>query len=141
MFDMLQAYAGDIATLMFGLAAGGAWAAVIAAPNVSYDRLDASRADGHVRTLLLETCTPISGLLLAAAALSLLAGHMAAAIVAGVGAFGFFTNRWTLAAKKKGEAPPGVRQKKKTQRVVAVSFSLIFAVVALAGAVLSIIGI
>lgn len=141
MFEMLQAYAGDIATLMFGLAAGGAWAAVIAAPNVSYDRLDAGRADGHVRTLLLETCAPISGLLLAAAALSLLAGHMAAAIVAGVGAFGFFTNRWTLAAKKKGEAPPGVRQKKKTQRVVAVSFSLIFSVVALAGAVLSIIGI
>lgn len=141
MFETLQAYAGEIATLMFGLAAGGAWAAVIAAPNVSYDRLDASRADGHVRTLLLATCTPISGLLLAAGALSILAGHVAAACTAAVAAFGFFSNRWTLAPKKRGEAPPGVRQKKKTQRVVAVSFSLIFSAVAIAGGVLSIIGI
>lgn len=141
MFETFQSFSGGIATLLMGIAAGAAWVAVIAAPNVSYDRLDASRADGHVRNLLLETCTPISGLLLAAAALSLLSGHIAAAVTAGVGAFGFFSNRWTLAPKKRGTTPPGVRHKKKTQRVVAVGFSLIFSVVALVGGVLSILGI
>lgn len=141
MFQSFQGFSGDIATLLFGLAAGASWVAVIAAPNVSYDRLDAGRADGHVRTLLLSSCTPIAGVLLAAAALSILAGHFAASATAAMGAFGFFSNRWTLAPKKRGETPPGVRQKKKTQRVVAVGFSLIFMLVSLTGGGLSIVGI
>ena len=141
MFNWFAAFAGELGALFAGVAAGMAWVACVIAPNVSYDRLDAARADGHVRQLLLSMSTATSGLLLASTAFSVLAFNFGAGICAGLAAFGFFTNRWTLAPKKKGEAPPHVRQSRKTQRRVAVSFSLMFTLVAVAAAVLGTFGI
>lgn len=141
MFNWFGAFAGELGALLAGVAAGMAWVAVIVAPNVSYDRLDGSRADAHVRTLILKMSTLTSGLLLASTALSVLAMNFGAAVCAALGCFGFFTNRWTLAPKKKGESPPGARAKKSTQRKVAVSFSLMFTLVAVAAAVLGTIGL
>jgi len=141
MFNWFAAFAGELGALFAGVAAGMAWVACVIAPNVSHDRLDASRADGHIRQLILSVSTVTSGLLLAATAFSVLAFNFGAGICAGLAAFGFFTNRWTLAPKKKGEAPPGVRQSRKTRRTVAVSFSLMFTLVAVAAAVLGTFGI
>ncbi len=141
MFDTVQTVSGGVATWLFGVAVGAAWVAAIVAPNCSYDRLDASRADGHVRQLILAASTPISGLLAAAAAFAMLSASPGAAVLAAIAAFGFFSNRWTLAPKRKGEAPPGVRTRRKSQRIVAVSLSLIFSAVAGVGGLLAIFGV
>jgi len=141
MFESIQNLAGGLTVLLTGIAAGAAWIATIVAPNCSFDRLDYSRADGHVRQLLLTASSQISGLLLAATATGILAGAYGSAILSLIACFGFFTNRWTLAPKKKTEAPPGVRQRKKSQRVVAVGFSLMFAAVAAISAVLAVFNI
>lgn len=141
MFESIQTLAGGLTVLLTGIAAGAAWIATIVAPNCSFDRLDYSRADGHVRQLLLTASSQIAGLLLAATATGVLAGAYGSAILSLIACFGFFTNRWTLAPKKKTEAPPGVRQRKKSQRVVAVGFSLMFAAVAAISAVLAVFNI
>ncbi len=141
MIATLQSMAGEIGALLAGISTGAAWVVAIVAPNVSYDRLDASRADGHVRQLIITASTPIAALLLAATALGILSGHIGAAVTAGLAAFGFFTNRWTLAPRKRGEVPPGVRQRKKSQRVVAVSLTLIFTLVAATSAVMAAFGV
>lgn len=138
MFDMIQSIAGGLTVLLASLATGAAWIVTMAAPNCSFDRLDYSRADGHVRQLMVDTSAPIAAVLLAAAAMGVLAGAYGSAVLSVLAAIGFFTNRWTLAPKKKGEAPPGVRQRKKSQRIVAVGFSLMFAAVALVAAVLAV---
>lgn len=138
MFETIQTLAGGFTVLLAALATGAAWITTIAAPNVSFDRLDYSRADGHVRELMVETSSPIAAVLLAATATGVLAGAYGSAILSLLAAIGFFSNRWTLAPKKKGEAPPGVRQRKKSQRIVAVGFSLMFAAVALIAAVLAV---
>ena len=123
MFDMIQSVAGNLAVLMAALATGAAWIACIAAPNCSFDRLDYSRADGHVRQLMRDTSGPIAVILLAACALAVLASYYGSATLSGLAAIGFLSNNWTLAPKKKGESspPPGVRHRKKSQRIVAIS--------------------
>lgn len=131
MLDTLRELAHALSIAFFGFASGGAWIAAIVAPNTSYDRLDSGRADGHVRALLVSSSSHIAFMLLAASALATLAATYASAIVGALAAAGFFTNRWTLAPKKRGSTPPGVRQRKKTQRVVAVSLTLIFTLVTL----------
>ncbi len=137
MLDQLQIFAAGIGAVLSGIAAGAAWIVTMAAPNCSFDRLDGSRADGHVRQLLRDTSTPIAGILLAAAAFSILGGAIAGGTVAALAAFGFFSNRFTLAPKKKGEA----RVSRKGQRVISVSFSLIFGIVALIAAILAVFGV
>ncbi|MEQ8558079.1 MAG: hypothetical protein RIB03_07140 [Henriciella sp.] len=129
MLDGLRDIAQALSIALFGFSSGSAWIAAIVSPNTSYDRLDYSRADGHVRTLLISASNHIAFVLLAASALAVLAGAIGAGIVGGLSAAGFFTNRWTLAPKKKGEAPKGVRSSNKTKRVVAVSLTLIFTLV------------
>ncbi|MEO0981554.1 MAG: hypothetical protein AAFX03_02750 [Pseudomonadota bacterium] len=141
MLNALTSAAGDFAVLLIGLAVGAAWIVAIVAPNCSYDRLDASRADGHVRQLLVSASTPIAGLLLASTALALLGGAWGAGILAAIAAIGFFTNQWTLAPKKRGETPPGVRRRRKSQRVVAVSLTLLFGGVAAIAGVLAVLDI
>lgn len=141
MFDAIQTSAAGLAVLFAALATGAAWAVTMAAPNCSFDRLDYSRADGHVRQLLKDTSGPISALLLAATALGVLGGAYGAATLAGLAAIGFFTNRWTLAPRKKGEGAPGLRQRKKSQRIVAVSLSLMFGAVAGIAALLAVFGV
>ena len=142
MLDGLRELSQALSIALFAFASGCAWIAAIVAPNTSYDRLDHSRADGHIRLLLVNSSAHIAFVLLGASALAFLAGSIAAGIVGGLAAAGFFTNRWTLAPRTKAEkAPKGVRARDKTKRVVAVSLTLIFTLVALIATVLAIAGI
>ena len=141
MLEIIRDFGQGGAILLIGVATGAAWIIAILAPNVSYDRLDASRADGHVRQLLKAGSDPIAILLLAAAALAVLGNAIGAGITAGIAALGFFSNRWTLASFKKGEVPPGARRRRKTQRVVAVSLTLMFTLVSAIAGVMAIMGI
>nr|WP_070959038.1 hypothetical protein [Hyphomonas sp. Mor2] len=141
MLNAIRDFGQDGAVLLLGLSVGAAWIVTIVAPNASYDHLNANNADKHVRELLRSASDPIGALLLGAAALSLLGGALIAGITALLAAFGFFTNRWTLANFKRGETPPDANEKRKAQRVIAVSLTLIFALVASAAAVLAVLGI
>ena len=114
--------------------------AAIASPNCSYDKLDGSRADRHVRELLHMTSTPITGMMLASGSLFLLSSSWAAGVTALLAAFGFFSNRWML-APKTGKNPKGVRTSRKGQRAVSVSLSLMFTLIAIIAAILAMVGI
>ena len=137
MLEGLQDSIRGGAILLMGLAVGAAWIMAIVAPNCSYDRLDAGRADGHVRQLLKSASDPIAFVLLAAGAMAILGGALGAGITSFLAAFGFFTNRWTLSSLK-GKAPAGVKRRRKSQRVVAVSLTLMFTLVAAIAAVLAV---
>lgn len=139
MFDNLSTFSAMIGVLLNGIALGAAWIVTVASPNCSFDRLDGSRADGYVRALLKNTSTPISGLLLGAAAFGVLGGTYAAAACSLLAAFGFFSNHWMLASR--GKVPKGVRTSRKGQRVMAVSLSLVFSLVILVAGVLGVFGI
>ena len=138
MLQGISATATHLGLLFGAMAIGASWVAAIASPNCSFDKLDGSRADRHVRELLLQTSTPIAGMMLASGAFYLLATSWAAAITALLAAFGFFSNRWMLAPGKKTK---GVRTSRKDQRAVSVSFSLMFALVAIVSAVLGMVRI
>lgn len=141
MLENLQDILTSLAAMLCGFAVGGTWVGVVIVPNESFDHMDHTRADRNVRETLVAASTPISIMLIAAAALSVLGGALGAGVVAGVSAFGYMTNRWTLAPRKPRSAPPGARQRKKTQRVVAVALSLIFGVGSLAAGIMAAIGI
>lgn len=141
MLETIRDFGQNGATLLLGLAVGAAWIIAIAAPNTSYDSLDANRADKHVRELLKSASDPIAVILLVAGGLAVLGGALVAGIAAFLAAFGFFTNRWTLANFKRGETPPDANEKRKAQRAIAVSLTLIFALVAAVAAVLALLGL
>ncbi len=141
MFETIRAVSGSISVLLIGIAIGGAWVCTMVGPNVFYDKLDASRANTQVRALLMSGSTPVAGLLLAAAACAVLSGAIGAGVLALLSAIGFFINRWTLAPHKRGEAPPGARRRRKSQRLVAVGFSLMFLLVAIVAGILAMLGI
>lgn len=140
MFQNLAAIASNLGLIFCALAVGASWVAAIAAPNCSFEELDGSRADRHVRELLYTTSTPIAGMMLAAGACFLLATHWGAGATAMLAAFGFYSNRWML-APKTGKAPKGTRTSRKGQRAVSVSLSLIFMLVAVIAAILGMIGL
>ena len=140
MFQNLAALASNLGLIFSALAIGSSWVAAIAAPNCSFEELDGSRADRHVRELLHATSTPIAGMMLAAGACFLLATLWAAGATALLAAFGFYSNRWML-APKTGKAPHGSRTSRKGQRAVSVSLSLMFMLVAIVAAVLGMVGI
>ncbi len=123
MFETLNALAANVSGLFAAAATGAVFTATVPAAATSFDRLDYARADAHVRQLLLRVSAPAAAAYLAAAALAVLAMAFGAAILAGLAALGLIANRWTLAPRRKGEGAPGVRQRKKTQRLVAVSLS------------------
>jgi hypothetical protein len=139
MLEAIREFGQGGAALLLGLATGAAWMMAIVAPNVSYDRLDASRADGHIRHLMKSGSDPIAFILLAAGALAILGGAVAAGVTAFLAALGFFSNRWTLSRLKA--APSGAKRRRKTQRVVAVSLTLIFTLVTAIAGVLAFMGI
>lgn len=138
MFQGIAAISTSLGLIAVAMAIGASWVSTIASPNCSYDKLDGSRADRHVRELLLQTSTPIAGMMLAAGALFLLASSWAAGITALLAAFGFFSNRWMLMSGKKVK---GVRTSRKDQRAFSVSFSLIYTLIAIVAAILGVIGI
>ena len=140
MIEALRTFGQSGAVLAIGLATGAAWIMAIVVPNVSYDRLDYSRADGFVREMLKKGSHQITFILLVGSALAVLGGAVGAAIAAGIAALGFLTNQWTLSSLS-GKTVPGARRKRKTQRVVAVSLTLIFTLTAAAAAVMAMFGI
>ena len=140
MIQELAKLATYMGLIFSALAIGASWVATIAAPNCSFDELDGSRADRHVRELLHKTSTPIAGMMLASGACFLLATSWAAGVTALLAAFGFYSNRWML-APKTGKAPPGSRTSRKGQRAVSVSLSLVFMLVAVTAAVLGMVGL
>ncbi|MEQ9436225.1 hypothetical protein [Hyphomonas sp.] len=140
MITEIQQYAGGLGVAASAMAIGAGWVVTIASPNCSFDRLDGSRADGHVRELLHQTATPIAAIMLAATALFVLATSWAAAVTAGLAAFGFFSTRLML-APKEGKNPKGVRTSRKDQRAVSVSLSLMFMLIAVISGILGLIGI
>ena len=141
MLETIRNFGQDGATLLLGLAVGAAWIVAIVAPNTSYDSLDATRADKHVRGLLRSASDPVAVILLVAGGLAVLGGALVSGVTAFLAAFGFFTNRWTLANFKRGETPPDANEKRKAQRAIAVSLTLVFALVATVAAVLAMLGI
>ena len=140
MFQNLSDLASSLGLIFCAIAIGAAWVAAIASPNCSFDELDGSRADRHVRELLRQTSAPMAGLMLASAALFALATSWAAAGTALVTAFGFFANRWML-APRKGKKPRGERTSRKDQRAMSVSFSLVFTLSAIIAATLGVFGV
>lgn len=143
MFENIQSWSASIAALLIGVAVGAAWITAVVSPNCSYDRLDSSRADGHVRELLKRNAASTSAILLAGAAFAMIGGAFGAAILSGLAAIGFFSNRWTLAPAKSRNVAPGIKKRasKKGQRIVAVSLTLMFTAAAAVAGVLAVFGV
>ena len=140
MLQSLQTLSNSIALITCAMAIGASWVASIASPNCSFDKLTGARADTHVRELLYRTATPIAGMMLVSGALFLLATSWIAGMVALVSSFGFFSTRMML-APKEGKNPKGVRTRRKEQRGSSVMLSLMFAVAAVAAALLGLFGL
>ncbi|MEZ5946400.1 MAG: hypothetical protein R3C13_04370 [Hyphomonas sp.] len=140
MLEQIARFATHLGLVFTSLAVGAAWVAAIASPNCSFDKLDGSRADRHVRELLNQTAIPIAGMMLAAGAFFMLATSWAAGATAMLAAFGFYSTRWML-APKVGKTPKGMKTSHKGQRAVSVSLTLVFMLIAVTAAVLGIIGI
>ena len=136
MLNAIRDFGQSGAILLLGLAVGAAWIAAIVAPNTSYDHLKGDDAEEHVRELLRSASDPIAVLLLVAAALAILGGALVSGITSLLTAFGFFTNRFTLPKGENAKESGG-----KTQRVLAVSMTLVFSVVAAAAAGMAVFGI
>lgn len=141
MLESLRLFAQSGSLLLLGIALGGAWFIAIVTPNVAYDRQDGLRADSDVRAMLSAGSPQIGFVLLGACACGVLAGSYASAVTSLLAAFGFFTNRWTLASFKPGDGPKAGNQPPRTQRVLAVAFTLIFSLVTAIAAVLALLGI
>ena len=141
MLATLQSHFSGLTVLLIGIAVGGGWICAILAPNVFYDKLDGSRANTQVKNLIRSGSTPIAGLLLAAACFAFLAGMLISGILALVSSLGFFLNRWTLAGFKRGDTPKGAKRRMSSQRIVAVSLSLLFLLTAAIAGVLAVFGV
>ena len=142
MFSALSEFAADIAIALLGLAVGAGWVVVILSPNSSYDGNDSTaRADTQIKRLLKDSCIPITLILLAAGAFAILGRSWIAGASAFLAAFGFYSNRWTLAPKKRGSTPTGVRTRRKDQQRLAMGFSLVFLMVAVIALVLAVFGL
>ncbi len=141
MLATLQSHLGSITILLIGIAVGAGWICAILAPNVFYEKLDGSRANTQVKNLLRTGSTPIAGLLLAAACCAFLSGLLVSGILALISSLGFFLNRWTLAGFKRGDTPPGAKRRRSSQRIVAVSLSLLFLLTASIAGLLAAFGV
>ena len=142
MFTALSGFAADISIALLGLAVGAGWVVVILSPNSSYDGNDSTaRADTQIKRLLKDACIPITLILMAAGAFAILGRSWIAGASAFLAAFGFYSNRWTLAPKKRGSTPPGVRTRRKDQQRLAMGFSLVFLLVAMIALVLALLKI
>lgn len=139
MADFVSIMHGVSAALAGGAAASG-WTAGVLVANTAFDGLDHGRADRHLRKVLVATAGFQAVLLLAAAAAAAVTLTVGAASCAGLAALGLASNMWTL-APRKDKAPDGLNKKNSTMRVVAVSLTLIFTLVAAAAAILAALGI
>lgn len=128
------------AAMFAGGAAASGWTAAVIVANTAFDGLDHGRADRMLRKVIVATASFQAALLGIAAGCALLSGAPAAGIVSVLIALGFLSNIWTL-APRRDKAPPGVRKKNSTMRVVAVALTLIMTVAALGAGIMAIIGI
>lgn len=140
MLQTLQTLSSGVALIFCAMTIGASWVASVVSPNCSFDKLTGARADTHVRELLYRTATPLSGMMLVAAALFLLATSWVSAVVALISSFGFFATRMML-APKEGKNPKGVRTRRKEQRGSSVMLSLMFTAAAVIAAVLGLFGL
>ncbi len=140
MLGQLSPFVNALGLICAAMAIGASWVASIASPNCSYDKLDGSRADRHVRELLYQTAVPIAAMMLAAAAFFVLAASFIAGATAATAAFGFYATRMML-APKEGRNPRGVRTQRKEQRGTSVTLSLMFTLVAIISALLGAFGL
>ena len=142
MFASLSDFAADIGIALLGIAAGAGWIIVIASPNSSYDGNDSvARADTQIKRLLKDCSIPVALICLAAGACCILGRSWIAGATAFLGAFGFYSNQWTLAPKKRGSTPTGVRTRRKEQQKLAMGFSLVFLLIVVVALVLAVLGI
>ncbi|MEL7042709.1 MAG: hypothetical protein AAGL90_14380 [Pseudomonadota bacterium] len=141
MLEPIREFGQDGAVLLIGIALGAAWVSTIAASNISYDQLDTADADRHVRELLKATSDPIAVILLLSGALAILGGALVAGLTALLSAFGFFTNRRTLAEPDRADVSDRAAAPKKTQRAFAVSLTLVFTAVAAIAAAMLLFGV
>ncbi|MEO1553430.1 MAG: hypothetical protein AAFR82_05800 [Pseudomonadota bacterium] len=140
MLDAIRQFGQSGSILLLGLSVGAAWIVAIVAPNTSYDHLKENDADEHVRELLKAASDPIAVMLLVAAALAILGGGLISGMAAMIAAFGFFSNRWTLANTPQKSDDDGDKRVGKTRRILAVSLTLVFSLVALSAAALAVFG-
>ncbi len=140
MSESVQSFLNILGVMSCGMSIGAAWVAAIVSPNCSFDKLTGARADGHVRELIHRTSPQLGFLMIVAGALLLSGASPIAGIVSLVSAFGFYATRMLL-APKEGKNAPGVRTKRKEQRSTSVSLFLMFAVTAIAAAVLGLFGV
>jgi hypothetical protein len=138
MLGELDPLVNKLGLMACALAVGASWVATIVSPNCSFDKLTGARADGHVRELIHRTSPQLGFLNAVAGALFVLSGTLIAGIVAFVAAFGFYATRMML-APKEGKNAPGVRTKRKEQRGVSVTLSLMFTATCLIAAIISLI--
>jgi len=141
LLDAIRSFGQNGAILLLGLSVGAAWIVAIVAPNTSYDHLKDQDADDHVRELIKAASDPIAVLLLVAGGLAILGGILVSGIAALIAAFGFFINRWTLARANTKSKDPGEQNVGKTRRILAVSSTLVFSLVASTAAVLAVFGV
>ncbi|MEM7329318.1 MAG: hypothetical protein AAF437_11300 [Pseudomonadota bacterium] len=141
MLDAIRNFGQNGAILLLSLSVGAAWIIAIVAPNTSYDHLKDQDADEHVRALIKAASDPIAVMLLVAGGLAILGGLLVSGIAALIAAFGFFTNRWTLARGSTKSKDPGEQNVGKTRRVLAVSSTLVFSLVAAAAAGMAVFGV
>lgn len=140
MFENLQTLFNNLGLITSALAIGASWVASIVSPNCSFDKLTGARADGHVRELIHRTSPQLGFLMAVSGILFLLAASWIAGIVAIVAAFGFYATRMML-SPKEGKNAPGVRTRRKEQRGMSVSLSLIFTIAAVTAAILGLFGV
>ena len=140
MLEAIRSFGQTGSILLLGLVIGAAWIVAIVAPNTSYDKLKEADADHHVRELLKAASDPIAVLLLVAAGLAILGGGLISGLAALIAALGFFSNRWTLAQAPKKSADASEKRVGKTRRILAVSLTFVFSLVALAAALIAVFG-
>jgi hypothetical protein len=128
------------AALFSGAAAASGWTAAVIVANTAFDGLDAGRADRHLRRVIASTASFQAMLIGVSAGFSVMAGAMAAFIVGLLAALGFLSNIWTLSPRRE-KTVPGANKRTKSQRVVAVSLTLIVTALALVSGVLSVFGV
>ena len=140
MFEAIRNFGQSGAILLLGLAIGAAWIVAIVAPNTSYDNLKGKDADQHVRELLKSASDPIAVLLLVACALAVLGGAIASGVASLIAAIGFFTNRWTLASSTSRKKSADEERVGQTRRILAVSLTMVFSLLAIAAAIFAVLG-
>lgn len=136
--NAIREFAQNGAVLLLGTSVGAASIIAIVAPKTSYDHLKDVDADQHVRELLRSAFDPIAVLLLVADGLAILGGVVISGVAALLVAGSLFSNQWTLASADESGSGPGEQQVGKTRRILAVSLTLVFSLVALFAAIMAV---